>query len=157
MPPLHNHTFDECEAACTTHACQGFCFQGNDPHPLGEIGICYVKNNHSHYQDADLSYSNHCTGTTSPSDCPFNLYRTSGDIGTYWDRVLSNLATTVPFLGSEDEPPLSRPGGWAYPVRVVMNTLPLAYTHLSLAHTPPRAHTPPPRAYTPPPRTHTPP
>ena len=49
----------------------------------------------------------------TPSDCPCNLYRTSGDIGTYWDRMLSNLASTVPFL--EGDGPMSRPGGWAYP------------------------------------------
>jgi len=44
--------------------------------------------------------SDHCTGTTDISDCPYNIYRTSGDIGTYWDRMLSNLGSTVPFLGT---------------------------------------------------------
>ena len=43
------------------------------------------------FDPADLSSSGHCTGISSPSDCPYNIYRTSGDIGTYWDRVLANL------------------------------------------------------------------
>ena len=63
-------------------------------------------------QSADLSNSGHCKGTSTPSDCPYNLYRTSGDIGTYWDRMLSNLGSTVPFLGSKVKKPLSRPGAW---------------------------------------------
>ena len=46
------------------------------------VGLCYVKNV-SHFQSADLSASGHCSGTSSPSDCPYNIYRTSGDIGTH--------------------------------------------------------------------------
>ena len=46
------------------------------------VGLCYVKNV-SHFQSADLSASGHCSGTRSPSDCPYNIYRTSGDIGTH--------------------------------------------------------------------------
>ena len=34
-----------------------------------------------------------------------------------WDRMLSNLGSTVPFLGThgKGKPALSRPGAWAYP------------------------------------------
>ena len=61
----------------------------------------------------DLSNSNHCVGTTSPSDCPYNFYRTSGDIQRHWNNVLLNSAASVRFL--EGDTPLSRPGAWAYP------------------------------------------
>lgn len=56
--------------------------------------------------------------------CPYNFFRTSGDIVNEWDRVMSNLMTVVPFLSSAPrhdqiknasrvELPLSRPGCWA--------------------------------------------
>ena len=61
----------------------------------------------------DLSNSNRCVGTTSPSDCPYNFYRTSGDIMRHWRHVLLNLASTLRFL--EGDQPLSRPGAFAYP------------------------------------------
>jgi hypothetical protein len=50
-----------------------------------QVSICYIKNKTDpppHLQLADLSNSDHCAGNTTPSDCPYNLYRTSGDIGT---------------------------------------------------------------------------
>eukprot|EP01061_Rhynchopus_euleeides_P036021 TRINITY_DN606_c0_g1_i1.p2 TRINITY_DN606_c0_g1~~TRINITY_DN606_c0_g1_i1.p2 ORF type:complete len:417 (+),score=173.06 TRINITY_DN606_c0_g1_i1:56-1306(+) len=53
-----------------------------------------------------------CTGTTDISDCPYNFYRTSGDINPSWGSMFKNLQTTVKFLG---DVPLSRPGAWAYP------------------------------------------
>ena len=46
--------------------------------------------------------------------CPYTSFRTSGDILNMWDRVMSNLMTVVPFLGSATEPPLSRRSCWAY-------------------------------------------
>ena len=97
--------------------CFGFCFESNEPQPA-RVKLCHIKNS-SKFLAADLSSSNHCSGTTTPSDCPFNLYRTSGDIRAYWDRLLSNLASTVPFLGDENNPiPRSWPGAWAYPGRL---------------------------------------
>lgn len=110
IPPLQNTTFEACRQACDNIGCFGFCFQDPDPAPTHKLAICYVKNA-THFQSADLSNSGHCAGTTDISDCPYNLYRTSGDIGTYWDRVLSNLGSTVPFLTPKT--PLSRPGAWA--------------------------------------------
>lgn len=62
-------------------------------------------------------------GADDPSDCPFNLYRVSGDISSSWRAVLANLEYVLPFLGEGGlHPPYpqgpvvrSRPGGWAYP------------------------------------------
>ena len=61
-------------------------------------------------------------GQMSPGWCPYNFFRTSGDIVNLWDRVMSNLMTVVPFLsppkessGSVSMTPVSRPGCWAYP------------------------------------------
>ncbi|KAJ9460399.1 Alpha-galactosidase [Diplonema papillatum] len=53
-----------------------------------------------------------CTGTTMPSDCPYNFFRTSQDIKAFWVSMMHNLQSTVPYSG---HPPLSRPGAWAYP------------------------------------------
>eukprot|EP00039_Didymoeca_costata_P022590 m.4798 g.4798 ORF g.4798 m.4798 type:complete len:623 (+) comp3107_c0_seq1:61-1929(+) len=59
----------------------------------------------------------HCSGTTSISDCPYSSYRTSDDIQPTWAHVINNVNSLVPFLGDEsvgDPTPRSRPGGWAY-------------------------------------------
>ena len=56
-----------------------------------------------------------CLGTTTPSDCPYNLHRTSGDINANFDSVMGNINTVVKFLGGATQTPLSRPGAWAYP------------------------------------------
>ena len=74
--------------------------------------------------------------------CPYNFFRTSGDIINVWDRVIENLMSVTKFLtdkgvgaapvGRDLEPPIyfppspppgkhapaepaSRPGCWAYP------------------------------------------
>ena len=36
-----------------------------------------------------------------PGWCPYNSFRTSGDIVNLWDRVMSNLQTVVPFLSPD--------------------------------------------------------
>eukprot|EP00729_Bicosta_minor_P020719 gene20719-20455_t len=48
-----------------------------------------------------MSNVNYCTGDTgsAPSDCPFNIYRVSGDISGSFQAMLANLAYTLPFLG----------------------------------------------------------
>lgn len=112
-PPLLNTSYQACRAECEKLRCFGFCFESDELRPA-QLPRCYVKGE-SHFQPMDLSSSNHCTGTSAVSDCPYNLYRTSGDIGTYWDRVLSNLDSTVPFLGDEQRAARSRPGAWAFP------------------------------------------
>eukprot|EP00937_MAST-01D_sp_MAST-1D-sp2_P001739 g1739.t1 len=53
-----------------------------------------------------------CSGTTPVSDCPYNFFRTSGDISNNWGSMTRNLATTTKYQG---DPPLARPGTWAYP------------------------------------------
>jgi len=45
--------------------------------------------------------------------CPFNFFRTSGDISASWSSWFNNLQTTIKFLDYNN--PLSRPGCWAYP------------------------------------------
>jgi len=45
--------------------------------------------------------------------CPFNWYRTSGDINAGSESWISNLQTTIKF--QDWERPLSVPGCWAYP------------------------------------------
>lgn len=52
-------------------------------------------------------------GNTVPNAtwCPWNYYRTSGDIRASYEYVVSNLMTTIPFAKQS----LSQPGCWAYP------------------------------------------
>jgi hypothetical protein len=52
-------------------------------------------------------------GRTVPNAtwCPFNMYRTSGDVRASYGSVLLNLQTTVKFAEAGN----SRPGCWAYP------------------------------------------
>lgn len=52
-------------------------------------------------------------GRTVPNAtwCPFNMYRTSGDVRASYGSVLLNLQTTVKFAKAGN----SRPGCWAYP------------------------------------------
>jgi len=56
--------------------------------------------------------SGHCTGKTAASDCPYSMYRTSGDIAPLFHVMLENLGSTPPF--SDLSVPRSRPGGWSY-------------------------------------------
>eukprot|EP01064_Diplonema_japonicum_P003109 TRINITY_DN1204_c14_g1_i1.p1 TRINITY_DN1204_c14_g1~~TRINITY_DN1204_c14_g1_i1.p1 ORF type:complete len:423 (+),score=82.68 TRINITY_DN1204_c14_g1_i1:23-1270(+) len=53
-----------------------------------------------------------CSGTTMPSNCPYNFFRSSTDIRASWSSIFFNLQSTVAYQGN---PPLSRPGTWAYP------------------------------------------
>mmetsp|Transcript_47777 Transcript_47777/g.95388 ORF Transcript_47777/g.95388 Transcript_47777/m.95388 type:complete len:377 (-) Transcript_47777:159-1289(-) len=122
---LHNVTsFAACRSHCEVlqAACGGFCFEGDQPQPATLAGPCYVMEA-PHPNHMDMSNSNHCTGASSPSDCPFNLYRVSGDISRSWRSMLANLEYMTPFLGEggvhppypQDSTIRSRPGGWAYP------------------------------------------
>eukprot|EP00039_Didymoeca_costata_P010223 m.137037 g.137037 ORF g.137037 m.137037 type:complete len:602 (-) comp14743_c0_seq4:85-1890(-) len=55
----------------------------------------------------------YCSGTTSVSNCPYHLYRSSGDVQNSWLSVHGNMLTTIKFaLGPKAR---SRPGAWAYP------------------------------------------
>ena len=91
-----------------------------------------------HFDSMDLSNSNHCTGTTTPSDCPYNFYRTSGDIYHTWQAMLANLGSTVPFsLGST---PLSRPGAWSYVPRFGSISFSLGRGFASTCPFPSRSH-----------------
>lgn len=45
--------------------------------------------------------------------CPFNLFRTSGDIRQTWASWTRNLRTALPYL--DKNAPISQPSCWAYP------------------------------------------
>ncbi|KAJ9455270.1 Alpha-galactosidase 3 [Diplonema papillatum] len=62
-----------------------------------------------------------CTGLTMPSDCPYNFFRSSSDIFNNWFDVMRNLQSTVAYSGN---PPLSRPGTWAYPDMLEVGNMP---------------------------------
>ena len=53
---------------------------------------------------------------TNDSYCPYNFFRSGGDIGPDFNNVISKLQRTLPYLGNETTPVISRPGCWAYPV-----------------------------------------
>jgi len=74
-----------------------------------------------------------CTGLGSPSDCPYNFWRTTGDPEPDWRtimRELNSLRRVVnrnydggKHAGAPEynaDPPLTRPGGWAYPGTMVV-------------------------------------
>jgi len=73
------------------------------------------------------SNANYCTGLTTPSDCPYNFWRTTGDPYPSWGSIMGALNSlrhvTNPSYGPGKRagspeynsfPPRSRPGGWAY-------------------------------------------
>ena len=74
---LENTTMEACKSTCDKLKCGGISFEDSEAAPTHELRLCYVKNASCHFQPADLSFSNHCKGTSTPSDCPYNLYRTS--------------------------------------------------------------------------------
>ena len=63
--------------------------------------------------DSSILIENCHWGLTVPNAtwCPWNYYRSSGDIRASYEYVLSNLMSTVPLAKQE----LSTPGCWAYP------------------------------------------
>jgi alpha-galactosidase len=68
----------------------------------------YVNRDHS----GPGNTQGNCTGTSLVSDCPYNLYRTSGDINANFAHVMGNINSVVKFLGTKTQPPFSRPGAW---------------------------------------------
>eukprot|EP01043_Picozoa_sp_COSAG02_P015065 COSAG02_NODE_633_length_19262_cov_32.473256_3_plen_232_part_00 len=112
---------------CRTHckslntSCGGYTFVADVPEPSENID-CYIKAKAA-CNHMDMSNSNYCKGDADPSDCPFNLYRVSGDISGSFKAMLTNLEYALPFLGQgglhppypQDHVMRSRPGGWAYP------------------------------------------
>jgi alpha-galactosidase len=111
-----------CEDHCSTDA----CYQ-EDVNALVSLGFDSVKLDGCGQQEDLQKWSDMITATghsilienchwgyTIPSEdgwCPFNMYRTSGDIRSNFDFILSNLLTTVRFNQNQ----LSYPGCWAYP------------------------------------------
>ena len=110
-PAMSNTTFAACEKACTSTAdCAALCFESADAVPAGTIAKCYLKTAKAGFVPYDAS-NGHCLFDGSKDDCPYNFYRTSGDINARWGSMLGNLATVVRYLDSNT----SRPGAWAYP------------------------------------------
>jgi hypothetical protein len=62
-----------------------------------------------------------CRGTEPISLCPYNIFRTSGDIRNTWASMNANLQTTKAYQG---QVPLSRPGTWAYPDMMEVGRMP---------------------------------
>lgn len=124
VTPLSNISLADCRSHCDAlkSDCGGFTFASREAAPAALITACYVMKN-ARVNRMDMSNANYCTGTSSPSDCPFNMYRVSGDISGSYGSMLANLAYTLPFLGEggvhppypQEPTPRSRPGGWAYP------------------------------------------
>jgi len=109
--PLLNSSFNVCEARCTgSTACLGISFEADEAMPTMPIPKCYLKSA-VHFVPYDASNAR-CAFDGSPNDCPYNFFRTSGDINARWSSMLGNLETTLRY---RTEPPLSRPGTWAYP------------------------------------------
>jgi hypothetical protein len=48
--------------------------------------------------------------------CPWNYFRTSGDVRANYGSIVGNLQTTIQWAKSG----LSAPGCWAYPVSVLL-------------------------------------
>ena len=110
--PLINSTFAACEAACTANTkCAALCFESDQAKPTSSpISKCYIKSAAAGFVPYDAS-NGHCHFDGTRDDCPFNFYRTSGDINAHWGSMLDNLASTVRYLAGNT----SRPGAWAYP------------------------------------------
>jgi len=76
---------------------------------MNATGKAYFIEN-CHWGDCDDSDDSSCP---TLDWCPFNWYRTSGDINNSPFSWLRNLQTTIRFQDPVN--PLSRPGCWAYP------------------------------------------
>lgn len=105
-PPLSNVSFAACEAACEKwSACSALCFESAEAAPAGLLARCYLKTKAAGFVPYDAS-DGHCRFDGSEHDCPYNFYRTSGDINARWPSMLANLETTLRFLQAN----ASRPG-----------------------------------------------
>jgi len=82
---------------------------------MAETGRSFaVENCHWGSCGADKWYHNP-DGSSCPTEkwCPFNWFRTSGDINSRIDSWFANLQTTIKF--QDKDRPLSVPSCWAYP------------------------------------------
>jgi alpha-galactosidase len=70
---------------------------------------------------------------TNDSYCPFNFFRSGGDIGPDFGNVISKLQRTLPFLGNSTFPPISRPGCWAYPDMLEVGNFGAGQQHCDIA------------------------
>jgi len=87
-----------------------------------KLDSCGLHSNLSYYSDLinktgkPMMIENCHQGGDTPTNqswCPYNLYRTSGDIRSTYQSVMRNLHTVKRYINND--PPLSFPGCWAYP------------------------------------------
>ena len=74
--------------------------------------------------------------TSADAPCPFNLFRTGGDIVPDFGVVVDKLQRTVPYLGNASFKPISRPGCWGYPDMLEVGN----FASGALAHSESRTH-----------------
>lgn len=74
---LPNISVSDCRAHCDQlgSACAGFTFVGDVPAPTSLLHECFVSAK-AERNVMDMSNANHCSGASTPSDCPYNFYRT---------------------------------------------------------------------------------
>ena len=116
QPPLKGATFGACLGACSADAaCGGVSFESEEAAPTAPLALCYLKRRGCSFIPYDQTDAR-CAFDGAPNDCPYNFYRTSGDINARFSSMLGNLASTLRYRGNLSNPaPLSRPGAWAYP------------------------------------------
>lgn len=61
--------------------------------------------------ESRISDLNRCRRPGFQEGCPWNFYRSSGDVRASYASIRGNLATTIPLAAKN----LSYPGCWAYP------------------------------------------
>ena len=78
---LRQVSFLDCQENCTRagEGCGGFTFPATTPPASGTTVLpeCFVLR-HASRNHMDMSNVGYCDGATSPSDCPFHMYRVSG-------------------------------------------------------------------------------
>eukprot|EP00937_MAST-01D_sp_MAST-1D-sp2_P000519 g519.t1 len=95
---------------------------------MNATGKAYLIEN-CHWGECTAADDSSCP-TPSHDWCPFNFFRTSGDVRETWNSVQRNARTALRFLDAAA--PLSRPHCWAYPDMLQVGNM------ASLAHD--RAH-----------------
>jgi hypothetical protein len=76
----------------------------------------------------DPSHQGHGPYLPNKTYCPWNIFRTSGDIGVEYGTIIKNLRSTDQWARSG----LSRPGCWAYPDQLMLGVP--GYNHSSHLH-----------------------
>ena len=123
LPFTNNRYGNNC--ICSDHCVDSSCYQG-DVDAVMDYGFdsikldgCGGERDLTQYAalfnatGKSILIENCHWGGTIPNAtwCPWNYYRSSGDIRASYDSVVGNLQTTIPLAAQN----LSTPGCWAYP------------------------------------------